>query len=105
VPALFDDTAALEHVDSIGVENRREPVRDENRHQVAIGRDVPDRLGDFFFRQRVERRRRFVEREQPIRVAQPPFPDTSTRGKHSFSSELRRERRWPALPVNTVVGR
>jgi hypothetical protein len=31
----------LEHVDAVGVHHRREPVRDQDRDQVAVRRDVP----------------------------------------------------------------
>src|SRR6185503_11500664 len=64
VAADLDNTAALEHVDAIGVKNRRQAMRDENRHRLAGARHVADRLDDAFFGQRVERRGGLVENEQ-----------------------------------------
>ena len=65
----FDDAAALEDVDPVGVQDGREPVRDQDGDRVAGRRHVADRVDDPFLGERVERRGRLVEHEQ-VRMAQ-----------------------------------
>jgi len=38
VPAEFDDLAALEYIDAVGVHDRRKAVSDQNRDRVAVAR-------------------------------------------------------------------
>ena len=64
VPALLDDPAALEDVDAIGVHDRREAVRDQDRDGVPARFDVANRLADLLLGDRVERRSRLVEDQQ-----------------------------------------
>ena len=64
VAADFDDAAALEHVNAVGVHDGRQPVRDEDRDDIGRRRDVAHRAADLFFGERVERRRRFVEHQE-----------------------------------------
>src|SRR6185436_6250386 len=49
VPARFDDSAALENVDAVGVHDCRQPVGNENRHRFAIAGNIAHRAADFFF--------------------------------------------------------
>ena len=62
--AGLHDPAAFEDVDPIGVQDGREPVRDQHRHRVSPRRDVADRIDDPLFGQGVERGRGFVEDDQ-----------------------------------------
>jgi hypothetical protein len=64
MPSGFDDAAALEDVDAVGVQDGREPVRDEHGDRVAAGGDVADGVDDALLGERVQRRRRFVEHQQ-----------------------------------------
>ena len=67
--AGLGDAAALEHVDAVGVHDRGQPVRDQDRHHVLARPHLADRLADLLLGQRVERRRRLVE-DQQVRPAQ-----------------------------------
>ena len=67
--ALLDDAAALEHVDAVGVEHRREPVSNQDRDHVGALGDVADGAADLLLGQRVELRRRLVEHEE-VRLAE-----------------------------------
>ena len=64
MPAEFDDLAALQNVDAVGMHHGRETMRDQNRDAIARARDFANRLADFFFSERIERRSRFVENHQ-----------------------------------------
>ena len=57
--APLDDAAVVEHEDLVGVDDRRQPVRDGQRRAVA--RDQPQLGLDRLLGARVERRRRLVE--------------------------------------------
>src|SRR5258708_28807442 len=46
VPTRFDDAAALEDVDAVRVQDRRQPMGDEHGNRVAARRHVADRLDD-----------------------------------------------------------
>src|SRR5919197_2863539 len=56
----FDDAPALEHVDTIGVHDRRQAVSDENGDGVALRSNGSDRVGYSFFGERVDRWCRLV---------------------------------------------
>ena len=51
VPARLDDPATLQHVDPVGVHDRREAVRDEDRDAILVARDLAHRLRDLLLRQ------------------------------------------------------
>src|SRR5436190_1978945 len=63
VAALLDDAAVLEHHNQIGVANRREAMRDDEGGPTR--QEQPQRLLDLPLRADVDRRRRFVEDEDP----------------------------------------
>jgi len=59
----------LQYVNAIRVQDGREPVGDQYRDRVSAHGDIPNGLADFFLRQRIKRRGRFVEHQQ-LRPAQ-----------------------------------
>src|SRR5882762_2446863 len=65
----FHDPAPLQNEDLVRMKNRRETMRYKDRDQVLAHRNVSNRLADFLFGQRIQRRRRFVE-NQKVRPAQ-----------------------------------
>src|SRR3954466_9399339 len=42
MPSGLDNPAALEHVDAVGVQDRREPVRDQHGDRITAGRHIAD---------------------------------------------------------------
>ncbi len=67
VPALFDQTAVVEHQDAVGADHARQPVRQDERG--APGGEAIDRLLDHRLVFGVDRGQRLVE-DQDRRVAQ-----------------------------------
>ena len=61
--ALLDDAAVLEHDDQVGIADRREPVRDDERGSVL--EQQMQRLLDLSLGADVDRRRRLVEDQDP----------------------------------------
>ena len=59
VVAALDDAAGFEHQDLVGVDDRRQPVRDDQRG--AVGRDLGEARLDLALGLGVERRGRLVE--------------------------------------------
>src|SRR4051812_27610374 len=49
----LDDASTLEDVDAIGVHDRRQPVRNQDRDHVLVLADFTYRAADFFFGERV----------------------------------------------------
>src|SRR5436190_690773 len=74
MPAGLDNLAALQDIDAICVKNRRETMSNEDRDEVLPCRKIPDRLADFLFRQRIQRRCRLIE-YQEIRPPQQSASD------------------------------
>ncbi len=67
VRALLDDLSVLEHDDQVGVADRRESVRDDERG--AVGEQQPQGRVDLSFGADVDRRGRLVE-DQDSRICQ-----------------------------------
>ena len=65
--ALLDDPAVLEHDDQVGVADRREPVRDDERG--AAGEETTERPLDLALGADVDRRGGLVE-DQDARVGE-----------------------------------
>ncbi|ESS36533.1 hypothetical protein P355_2306 [Burkholderia cenocepacia KC-01] len=68
VGAVLDEPAVLHHEDAIGVDDGRQPVRDDEAR--AMLRDAHQFLLDRALRARVERRRRLVEHDDRRRLQQ-----------------------------------
>ena len=77
VASGLDDAAALEHVNPIGVQDRRQAVGDEDGNRLAARGDGADRVDDAFFGERVERGRRLVEDQQMRAGAAAPGRSTA----------------------------
>src|SRR5437016_14314972 len=43
VPSKFNDASTLQHVNSVGVHHRRQPMRNQNRDRLLIRRDFTNR--------------------------------------------------------------
>src|SRR3989442_938992 len=69
MPTRFHDASALQDENLVGVDNRRETMRNENRDEIFAHRYLADRFRYFFFRQRIQRRRCLIK-YQKIRPAQ-----------------------------------
>src|SRR6266542_3084767 len=67
VRALLDDLPVLQHHDQVGVADRRQPVRDDERR--AAGEQQPQRALDLPLRADVDGARRLVE-DQDLRVGE-----------------------------------
>ena len=67
--SAFHNAAFFKHVNGIGMHDGREPVSDQYGHLFLFGRYVADGGCDVFFGDGIERRRGFVEDQQP-RVSQ-----------------------------------
>src|SRR5947209_1480882 len=61
VPATLGDDALVKHEDLVGVDHRRQPMRDHQRRAPA--RHAIERVLDFGLRMAVERRGRLVEHQ------------------------------------------
>src|SRR5258708_39014705 len=72
--AALYNSPPFQYVNAIRVQDGREPVRDQYRDRVSARGDIPNGLADFFLRQRIKRRGRFVEHQQ-LRPAQKSAPD------------------------------
>ena len=79
MPSKFHDASTLQHVDTVGVHHRGQPMRNQNRDRLLIGCNLANRAADFFFSQRIERRRGFIEHQQ-LRMPQ----ESASNGKPLF---------------------
>src|SRR5260370_17648064 len=93
--AALYNSPPFQYVNAIRVQDGREPVGDQYRDRVSAHGDIPNGLADFFLRQRIKRRRRFVEHQQ-LRPAQKSARDRepllfSSRNLHPAFANFRLE--------------
>src|SRR5258708_39268583 len=95
VTAPLYNSPPFQYVNAVRVQDGRQPVGDQYRDRVSAHGDIPNGLADFFLRQGIKRRRRFVEHQQ-LRPAQKSPRDRepplfSSRNLHPAFANLRVE--------------